>query len=131
MSISYEPDVEDRWPASRHYWAIPIVGDDVDTLLHKMPALPFLRAARITAVRRYVGPVDMSCMSHLEHLALGCAELTLRNAAGGSVRGPKSLHIIMEKASPQTVGLLADGFFPRQFASLSWTHTCFKCWGAF
>ena len=78
---------------------------DVTMLLQSLPALPSLRAAKITTIRTLVGPVDMRCMSHLDHLALACAGLDLRAADGWDPTinhmGPKSLHIIAETTSPE------------------------------
>ena len=131
VSICDKADVEDGRPEARAYWDSPYIdGDDVTSLLQMMPALPSLRAARITAVRRSVGPVEMFSLSHLEHLALWCAELTLRSGGVETSMGPNSLHIITEKASPETVGYQADGLCPHRFIStsicrLEYTHTCF------
>ena len=86
----------------------PANGGDITLLLQSLPALPSLRAAKISAIRRSVGPVDMCCMSHLEHLALACAELDLRAADGWDSTinhmGPRSLPVIAETTSLETVG---------------------------
>ena len=76
--------------------------DDITILLKNLPALPSLRAARIIAVRRLVGPVDICCMSRLEHVAIACKELKLLTAGG--CNSPKSFQLVTEEASPETVG---------------------------
>ena len=98
MSIGYKADMRGRGPAN---------GDDVTTLLQNLPALPPLRAAQIKAVHTSVGPVDMACLADLEHSALGCEELTLRTGGWHPAVGKlKSLHVVVSKPSPETVGFL-------------------------
>ena len=112
MSLSYNAAAGD--PMKTYS---PTTGDDVTSLLQNLPALPSLRAARITAFRRSVGPVDMCCLSHLGHLAIACKNFELNSVAADSAGGwdlsmspNTSLHIIAERASPQTVGSRACAF---------------------
>ena len=82
----------------------PATGDDVLRLLQSLQALPSLHAAQIAATRTSLGPVDMECLAHLEHLALGFEELTLRTGSWDSSVGKlKSLNVIVETPSPETV----------------------------
>ena len=99
----------------------PANGGDITSLLQILPAMPSLRAAKITAPRRSVGPVDMCCLSHLEHLAIACAELALSNAdeLNPTIKGPSSLHIITEKASQETVGQAQETICPGLYAALA------------
>ena len=84
----------------------PTNGDDITALLMNLPALPSLRTARITATRRSVGPVDMCCVAHLDHLAIACAELDLVCAEDWDPsKAPASVHVISEKGTLETVGL--------------------------
>ena len=78
--------------------------DDITVLLKNLPALPCLRAARVIAVRRSVGPVDMCCMSHLEHVAIACKELELDTARGWNPTKDASFNVVVEKICPKTVG---------------------------
>ena len=83
----------------------PANGGDITSLLQKLPAMPSLRAARITATRRAVGPVNMCCMAHLKHLAIACAELALSSVDNWDPTwGPISFHLVAETTSKQTVG---------------------------
>ena len=97
----------------------------ITSLLNNMPALPSLRAARIMAIHTAVGPVNMSCIAGLEHLAIACAELTLRAAGGhdSSMGSLRSLHVIIaEKASPETVGCKDYACWP--LAHSKWLAIC-------
>ena len=75
----------------------PVNGGDITSLLQILPAMPTLRTARVFAFRRSVGPVDMCCMSYLEHVALVCIELVLVSAGSmDPIIGPKSFHLIAQ-----------------------------------
>ena len=111
----------------------PANGDDVTRLLQnlRLPALPCLRAAQIKAAHASVGPVDMDCLADLEHLALVCAELTLRDGGRDPSLGPASLHIVVDKPSPEMVHSRCCAFFSHDackhgniaYATMSWARS--------
>ena len=98
MSICYKSDEMYANPVHS-----PAFDNDVTSLLKSLPALPSLRAARVSAKHRSMGPVDMSCFSHLEHLALECLELTVTAGSWDCTMGPRSFHVMASKPATETV----------------------------
>ena len=86
----------------------PDDGDDITLLLQNLPALPKLRTVRIRASQRCVGPIDLQCLSHFDHLKFSCTELKLRAGGCGCgwdpTKGPRSFLVIAERPSLETVG---------------------------
>ena len=101
LSFSYAEDRDDS----------PAQDDGVTSLLQSLPAMPSLRAVQIMAKLTSVGPVDMHCLAPLEHLALECKELDLRAGNWDPSVGPKSMHIVPEKPSQETVGTKSSASF--------------------